>query len=151
MRRTLLVLGVIAAIVAAIAALNGAVDPEEEFYSGEALTSALASNCLLGFDVATRSYPELKQDLFRRKRSTRVVLSSDGAARPGLELGFPGFAPDDLLTMLRYLARAVPDADKLRIAVVTQPSWFDAHAPNATSGDSELSKLGYLVSPWTLG
>jgi hypothetical protein len=142
---------VIVAIAAAVAALNGLVDPEGEFYSGDALSAALASNCLLAYDIASRSYPELKQDLFRRKRPTRVVLSSDGAARPGLELGFPGFAPDDLLTMMRYLARAVPDGDKLRVAVVTQPSWFDARAPDSTPGESELSKLGYLVSPWTLG
>jgi hypothetical protein len=150
-RRILLALGVIVAIVAAVAALNGLVDPEGEFYSGDALSAALASNCLLAYDVASRSYPELKQDLFRRKRPTRVVLSSDGAARPGLELGFPGFAPDDVLAMLRYLTQTVREGKKLRVAVVTQPSWFDARTSDGASGDSELSKLGYLVSPRTLG
>ena len=138
MRRILLVLCVIAAIVAAVAAFNGLVDPEDEFYSGEALSAALASNCLLAYDVTSRSYPELKQDLFRRKHPTRVVLSSDGAARPGLELGFPGFAPDDVLAMLRYLTQAVPDGRKLRVAVVTQPSWFDARALDGASGGSAL-------------
>ena len=50
----------IVAIVAAVAALNGLVDPEGEFYSGDALSAALASNCLLAYDVASRSYPELE-------------------------------------------------------------------------------------------
>jgi hypothetical protein len=150
-RRILLVFGMIAAIVAAVAAFNGLVDPEDEFYSGEALSAALASNCLLAYDVASSSYPELKQDLFRRKHPPRVVLSSDGAARPGLELGYPGFAPADVLTMLRFLTRAVPDGDKLRVAVVTRPAWFDARAPDGASDETELSKLGYLVSPSTFG
>ena len=42
MRRILLVLGVIVAILAALAAFNGLVDPEDEFYSGDALSAAAA-------------------------------------------------------------------------------------------------------------
>ena len=151
MRRILLVLGVIVAILAALAAFNALVDPEDEFYSGDALSAALASNCLVAYDVVdSRSYPELKQDLFRRKRPTRVVLSSDGVARPGLDLGFPHFGPSDLLAMMRYLTETVQDGTNLRIAVVTEPSWFDAGTPDRGSGDSDLSRLGYLVNPSTL-
>src|SRR5262249_42951777 len=76
-RRILLVLGVIVAIVAAIALLNGLVDPEDEFYSGDALSTALAANCLLAYDVVDpRSYPELKRDLFPRRHPTRLAPSS---------------------------------------------------------------------------
>ena len=141
----------IVAVVAAVAALNGLVDPEDEFYSGDALSAALASNCELAYDVVdSRSYPELKQDLFERRRPTRVVLSSDGLARPGLELGFPHFAPGDVLAMMRYLTEGVPDSKRLRVAVVTEPAWFDARTPDGGHDESGLSKLGYLVSPSTL-
>jgi hypothetical protein len=151
-RRVLLVVGVIALFVAAIAVLNAIVDPKDEFYSGDALSAALASNCRLAYDVvAEHSYPEVKRDLFRRTQPTRVVLSSDGVARPGAELGFPGFGPNEVLTMMRYVTEAVADKRKLRIAVVTQPSWFDAQTPTEDFGESGLSKLGYLVSPSTLG
>ena len=53
--------------------------------------------------------------------------------------------------MIRYLADAVADGRKLRIAIVTEPSWFDPKTPAAHSQRSALSKLGYLVSPSTLG
>lgn len=151
MRRALLVVGVIALIVAAVAALNGAVDPKDEFYSGDALSAALASNCLLAYDVVERSYPELKRDLFSRKRPRRVVLSSDGVARPGVELGFPGFGPNEALTTMRYLNETLPEGRKLRIAIVTEPAWFDPETPTMDFDESGLSKLGYLVSPSTLG
>jgi hypothetical protein len=151
-RRVLIVVGVVAIVIAGIAALNRAVDPKDEFYSGDALSAALASKCLLAYDaVGERSYPELKRDLFARTHPTRVVLSSDGAARPGVELGYPGFGPSEVLTMMRYLTNALPDRRKLRIAIVTQPSWFDAKTPTARFDASSLSKLGYLVSPSTLG
>ncbi len=151
MRRLLLVAGVIALILAAIAALNAFVDPKDEFYSGEPLSAALASNCMLAYDVVERSYPELKRDLFRRKNPTRVVLSSDGVARPGLELGFPGFGPNETLTTMRYLTETVQDGHKLRVAIVTEPAWFDPKTPTKQFDESALSKLAYLVSPSTLG
>jgi hypothetical protein len=150
-RRLLLVAGVIALIVAAIAALNAVVDPKDEFYSGDALSAALASNCLLAYDVVERSYPELKRDLFTRTHPRRVVLSSDGVARPGLELGFPMFGPDETLTTMRYLDDELPDARRLRVAIVTEPAWFDPQTPAKDFDESGLSKLGYLVSPSTLG
>jgi hypothetical protein len=151
MRRVLLLIGAIALVVAGIAALNAAVDPKDEFYSGDALSAALASKCLLAYDaVGERSYPKLKRDLFTHTRPARVVLSSDGVGRPGVELGFPGFAPSDVLTMIRYLTETVPAGRKLRIAIVTQPLWFDAQTRAGRSEASTLSKIGYLVSPATL-
>lgn len=152
MRRALLVIGVIALIVAGVAALNAVVDPKDEFYSGDALSAALASNCLLAYDaVGEHSYPELKRDLFQRTRPERVVLSSDGVARPGVELGFPDFGPNEVPATMRYLDDAVPDGSKLRVALVTQPSWFDQKTPATRFDRSLASKLAYLLSPWTLG
>src|SRR5439155_7525282 len=46
---------------------------------------------------------------------------------------------------------AVPEGRKLRIAIVTQPSWFDANTPATRVDESTASKLGYLLSPSTLG
>jgi hypothetical protein len=151
MRRVLLFAGVIALVVAAFAALNRAVDPKNEFYAGGALTAALSSKCLLGYDaVGEHSYPELKRDLFERTRPARVVLSSDGVARPGVELGYPGFGPNEVLATMRDLLDAVPEGRKLRIAIVMQPSWFDPKTPPARFDESTASQLGYLVSPYTL-
>jgi hypothetical protein len=148
-RRTLLIGGVVLAIVAGVAALNRVVDPKDEFYSGDALTAALASRCLLADDVVhARSYAELKHDLFTRSRATRVVLASDTVARPGLDLGYPGFGTEDLRDTMQFLSRA-SDA-KLRVVVATAPAWFDPQRPASSSHDSGLAKLGYLVSPWTL-
>jgi hypothetical protein len=152
MRRAVLAIGVIVLIVAAIAGLNRLVDPKDEFYSGGALSAALASKCLLAYDaVGQRSYPELKRDLFERTQPGRVVLSSEGVARPGVELGFPGFGPHEVLTMMRYLADAAPDERKLRVAIVTQPPWFDPKTPATRFDQSLASKLEYLLSPSTLG
>jgi hypothetical protein len=151
-RRALVVIGVIALIVAGVAALNAMVDPKNEFYSGDPLSAALASKCLLAFDaVGEHSYPEMKRDFFERTRPKRVVLSSDGVPRPGVELGFPGFGPDEVLAMLRYLTGAVPGERKLRIAVFTQPSWFDPKTPVTRFDESIASTVGYLLSPSTLG
>jgi hypothetical protein len=151
-RRLLLVVGVIALILAAVAALNAVVDPKDEFYSGDALSAALSSNCLLAYDVVSeRSYPDLKRDLFSRTQPARVVLSADGVDRPGLELGFPGFASEQTLTTMRYLDEAVPKGRKLRIAIVTEPMWFDPKAQDRDFDESGVAKLGYLLSPSTLG
>jgi hypothetical protein len=144
--RFLLVGGVLLAVVAAAVALNRVVDPTNEFYSGGALTAALASRCLLADDVVhSRSYPEFKHDLFTRKRAARVVLSSDDVARPGLDLGYPGFATDDLRDTMEFLSRAA--GSRLRIVVATAPAWFDA---SRSASGTHGSKLGYLLSPWTL-
>ena len=78
------------------------------------------------------------------------MLSSDGVARPGIDLGFPGFGPNEVLTMMRYLTDAVPNGSKLRIAIVMQPSWFDPKTPATRFDQSIASKLGYLLSPSTL-
>ena len=52
---------------------------------------------------------------------------------------------------MRYLADAVPDRRKLRVAIVTEPAWFDPKTPGRDFDESGLSKLGYLLSPSTLG
>jgi hypothetical protein len=137
------------AIVAGVVVLNRVVDPKNEFYSGDSLTAALASSCLLADDtVHARSYPELKQDLFTRKRPARVVLASDAAARPGLDLGYPGFGPDDVRATIEFLAHAT--RTRLRVVVATSPAWFDERQTASSPRESKLGELGYLVSPWTL-
>ena len=150
MRRVLLLAGIVVAIGAAIAAIDGIVDPKNEFYSGAPLTAALKSNCLLADDVVrARSYAEFKRDLFGRDERKTVVFDSGNSTRHGVNLGFPRFGPDSLLATMRFLDRAAPKTT-LTIYVITSVSWFDAKARLATQHKTFASKVGYLLSPWTL-
>jgi hypothetical protein len=150
-RRPLLLVGVVAAVGAVVASINGVVDPKDEFYSGAALTTALDSKCLLSDDVVrSRSYPEFKRDLFRRRQRTTVVFDSSARARRGVNLGFPGFGAERLLDEMRFLARAMPEEKRLTVYVVTNVSWFDPQVSPGAFDKSFASKVGYLFSPWTL-
>jgi hypothetical protein len=154
-RRPLLLAVIVVTVGAAAATVNGIVDPKNEFYSGTPLTAALDSNCLLADDVVgSRSYPEFKQDLFRRRKAAIVVLGSNSAARPGgtsfVNMGFPGFGPGPLLDAMRFLARATPKEKRLTVYVVTDVSWFDPKVRLDTLRKPFASKLEYLLSPWTL-
>ena len=150
MRRALLLAGIVVAVGAA-AAINRIVDPKDAFYSGAPLTAALESNCLLGDDVVhARSYPEFKRDLFRRRHTATVVFDSNGATRRGVNMGFPGFGPVALLDTMRFLARAAPKGRRLTVYVVTDLAWFNSQVRLDSFHKSFASKLGYLLSPWTL-
>jgi hypothetical protein len=150
-RRPLLLAGVVVAVLAVVATINGVVDPKDEFYSGAPLTAALESNCLLADDVVrARSYPEFKQDLFGRGQRTTVIFDSSARARRGVNLGFPGFGAETLLHEMRFLDRATPEGKQLSIYVVTNVSWFDPQVPTGAFQKSLVSKAGYLLSPWTL-
>jgi hypothetical protein len=150
-RRALVLVGIVVVVGAAVATINGVVDPEDEFYSGAPLTAALDSGCLLADDVVrARSYPEFKRDLFGRRQRTAVVFDSDGVARRGLNMGFPGFGPASLLDAMRFLDRTTPEGKRLTVYVLTSVSWFDPQVRLAESDESPASKIGYLLSPWTL-
>jgi hypothetical protein len=153
-RRLLLLCGMVVFICAVVATINLIVDPEDEFYSGAPLTAALESNCLLADGVVgARSYPDFKQDLFGRRHPVTVVLGSDVRARPpetSVNMGFPGFGPVALLDAMRFLARAAPKGNPLTAYVVTDVSWFNPQVRLDAFHKSSASKLGYLLSPWTL-
>jgi hypothetical protein len=151
MRRALLLAGIVVAVGAAVAIVNRIVDPKDAYYSGAPLTAALESNCLLGDDVVhARSYPEFKRDLFRRRHTPTVAFDSNGLTRRGVNMGFPGFGPLPLLDAMRFLARATPKGDRLTVYVVTDLSWFNSQVRLDTFHEPFASKLGYLISPWTL-
>jgi hypothetical protein len=151
MRRALLLAGIVVAVGAAVAIVNRIVDPKDAFYSGAPLTAALESNCLLGDDVVhARSYPEFKRDLFRRRHSSTVAFDSNGLTRRGVNMGFPGFGPTPLLDTTRFLARAAPKGRRLTVYVVTDLSWFNSQVRLDSFHKSFASRLGYLLSPWTL-
>jgi hypothetical protein len=150
-RLALLLVGIVLVIGAVVATINGVVDPKDEFYSGDSLTAALRSNCLLGDDVVgTRSYPEFKQDIFRRRHTRRIVFGSIVGARSGVVMSFPGFGPRTLLDAVRFLARATPSGTRLSVYVETDPAWFNARIPLRAFDQSFLSRAAYLLSPWTL-
>jgi hypothetical protein len=149
-RRALLFAGIVVAIGAAVAAVDRVVDPKDEFYSGAPLTAALESNCLLADDVVrARSYPEFKRDLFGRRNRKTIVFDAGLDARHGVNMGFPRFGPASLLDAMRFLDRTTPKG-KLTIYVVTNVAWFDPQAHVASPHESFASKVGYLLSPWTL-
>jgi hypothetical protein len=151
-RRALLLLaGIVVAVGAAVAIVNRIVDPKDAFYSGAPLTAALESNCLLADDVVnTRSYPEFKRDLFRRRHTSTVAFDSNGVARRGVNMGFPGFGPVPLLDAMRFLARTVPKGKRLTVYVVTDLSWFNSEVRLDAFHKPFAWKLGYLLSPRTL-
>jgi len=150
-RLALVLAGIVFAVGAAVATINGVVDPKDEFYSGAPLTAALESRCLLADDVVgARSYPEFKRDLFRRRKATTVVVGSSVVARGGVNMTYPGFGPAPLLDTMRFLARSTPKRRRLTIYVQTAVSWFDPQRRPATIDESLVSKVGYLLSPWTL-
>ena len=149
--RAWLVLGMVVFFGAVIATLNGVVDPKNEFYSGDALTAALEANCLLADDlVRPRSYAEFKQDLFKRRDTTRVVFGSNVGGSSRVNMSFPGFGPVALLAAMRFLARVTPDGKQLAIRIATDPEWFDAKTRLLSVRASFLDKARYLLSPWTL-
>jgi len=150
-RLALVLAGIVFAVGAAVATINGVVDPKDKFYSGAPLTAALESRCLLADDVVgARSYPEFKRDLFRRRKATTVVVGSSVVARGGVNMTYPGFGPAPLLDTMRFLARSTPKRRRLTIYVQTAVSWFDPQRRPATIDESLVSKVGYLLSPWTL-
>src|SRR6266498_2516329 len=100
--------------------------------------------------VGARSYPEFKRDLFRRRKATTVVVGSSVVARGGVNMTYPGFGPAPLLDTVRFLARSTPKRRRLTIYVQTAVSWFDPQRRPATIDESLVSKVGYLLSPWTL-
>jgi hypothetical protein len=147
----LLPVGILVVVVAVAAAINGVVDPKDEFYSGDALAAALKSNCLVGDDVVrARSYPEFKHDLFNRRRPTAVFLGSNVQGRRGVNMGFPGFGPGALLDTMRFLASATPQREHLTVYIETDFTWFSPQVRLETFHKSLVSQVGYLLSPWTL-
>jgi hypothetical protein len=154
-RRALFLAGIVVTVGAVVAIVNRIVDPKDAYYSGAPLTAALESNCLLGDDVVhARSYPAFKRDLFGRRPPTTVVLGSNVDARAGdttfVHMGFPGFGPVPLLDTMRFLARAEPKGNKLTVYLVTDLSWFNSRVRLDNFHESFASKVGYLLSPWTL-
>jgi hypothetical protein len=150
-RNALLAAGIVVAVGAAVATINGVVDPKDEFYSGGALTAALTSNCLLGDDVVhARSYAEFKQDLFRRRGVTRVRVGSNAGGPSSVNMSFPGFGTQSLLETMRFLGREVRDGRRLSVRITTEPSWFNTNTQPKTFNESLLSKIGYLLDPLTL-
>jgi hypothetical protein len=154
-RRGLLLAAAIVLVAAgAIAGINRAVDPKDEFYSGAALTKALDSRCLLADDLVRRRYPEFKQDLFDRRRATRILLAEDVARRRTgprfVHMGFPGLGPEPLLDEVRAMADGMPNDANVVVRIVTDVSWFDEERTLPSFRQTTGSKIRYLLSPRTL-
>src|SRR5207249_2672208 len=91
-----------------------------------------------------------KRDIFRRGHTSTVAFDSKGLTRRGVNMGFPGFGPAPLLDAMRYLAHAAPKGKRLTVYVVTDLSWFNSQVRLDSFHKPFASRLGYLLSPWTL-
>jgi hypothetical protein len=150
-RLALLLLGIVVLLAGGVAAVNGVVDPSNEFYSSGPLEAALSSHCVLADDlVGARSYPEFKHDLFRRRNVNRVVLGANTGGSMVANMSFPGFGTTHLLDAMTFLASATPHGKRLAIRIATDASWFNVGTRVRSFDESLISRIGYLLSPWTL-
>jgi hypothetical protein len=153
-RGLLLAAAIVLVAAGAIAAINRAVDPEDEFYSGAALTKALDSRCLLADDLVRHRYPEFKQDLFGRRHATRILFAEDVGKRATgprfVHMGFPGLGPEPVLDGMRSMATATSNGTRLTVRIVTDVSWFDRQRTLPTFHETTASRIRYLLSPRTL-
>jgi hypothetical protein len=114
-RRLLLLLATIAAVLAAGAAFNSWIDPYGVLYKPGALRDALATDptCLVSQELVGARYFDFKEDVFRsRPTSTFVVgssrvlkIQSHAGEDSFANLGFPGISPEMLPPLFRDLAR----------------------------------------------
>ena len=107
MRRGLLLAAAIVLVAAgAIAGINRAVDPENEFYSGAALTKALGSRCLLADDVVRPPLSRVQAGSLPPATRGRASSSRKTSARRRtgprfVHMGFPGLGPEPVLDEMR--------------------------------------------------
>ena len=131
MRRLVLFLGSIAALLGAAATFNWWVDPFGDIYKPGALTAAMQQrpNCLVSQELVGARYFSFKLDVFHRRPTRRFVVGSSRVlkieSRPGEQsfsnLGFPGTAPETILALFG----ALPAKPAQTVYVGVDPFWFN--------------------------
>jgi hypothetical protein len=131
MRRLILFLAVTVTLLGMAAAFNWWVDPFGDLYKPGALSAALRSHpsCLVSQELVGARYYAFKRDVFDRRPTRRFVVGSSRVleirARPGessfANLGFPGSAPETILSMFR----ALPARPAQTAYVGVESFWFN--------------------------
>lgn len=134
MRLLIVFLGVLAAGLVFVGALNWWVDPLGEFYEEGVVAAADRSTppCLLALDVVgTPSWPAFKEELVRRRRAATIVIGTSRVLKlgegPGEEgfvnAGLPGTGPETLEPLLRRFRAATPN--RVTVLLGVEAFWFN--------------------------
>jgi len=162
MRRLLVFLGVAGGILGIVALANWWVDPFGQFYRGtSALRAAARADppCLISNDlIGGSSYLRFKEDVFRLRQARTVVLGSSRVLKIGsnpgersfANLGVPQVSLDQILGLVRTLARETPRTRPLTLYLGVEFFWFNPEFKPFTFGSSVSGRLRYLLSWSTL-
>jgi hypothetical protein len=150
MRRFALFLAVAAAVLAAMGAVTWWIDPFGEIWTPGALAAARADGCLLSQDLVGSRYESFKLDVFRSRPTRTFVVGSSRVlkigARPGEDdfsnLGFPGTAPETILSIFRALPAKPPET----VYVGVESFWFNASYIRPDTNPSRYTIARYLLS-----
>lgn len=152
MRRLVLFLALVAALLGAVAAFDWWVDPYGEVYKPAALTAALDAtpNCLVSEELVGTRYFNFKLDVFHHRPvrtfvagSSRVLkLRSHPGERSFANLGFPGTAPETLLPLFK----ALPAAPVQTVYVGVEAFWFNSRFAVPSYRPTAYQTGRYLLS-----
>jgi hypothetical protein len=161
MRLVALFVSIPLAVALAAAAVNYRVDPLAEFYNGTPYEEALEAqpHCLVANEViGGAGYMAFKQDVFRRRHPSTVVIGSSRvlkiSSRPGergfANLGMPQMGTVPLLELMRALDRMQPRGRPLTLYLGIDFFWFNPRAPKELIDppfhQSFFEKTAYLLS-----
>ncbi|HEV7133482.1 MAG TPA: hypothetical protein VGN27_07120 [Gaiellaceae bacterium] len=152
MRRLVLFLSLIVVLLVGVAVFDWWIDPFGDIYKPAALTAALNEhpNCLVSEELVGARYFSFKLDLFHRRPTTRFVVGSSRvlriAAHPGertfTNLGFPGTAPETILSLFR----ALPAKPVQTVYLGVEPFWFTPKFTVPVYRPSRTQLAQYLLS-----
>ena len=152
MRRLAFFLVVVAALLGGAAAFDWWIDPFGDLYKPAALTAALDAhpNCLVSQELVGARYLPFKLDVFHRRPTATFVVGSSRVLKieshPGertfANLGFPGTAPETILSLFR----ALPAKPAQTVYVGVEAFWFNAHYVVPVYRPSAYQLARYLLS-----
>jgi hypothetical protein len=157
MRRLVLLVASIVVVLGAVAGLNARVDPWGSLYKPGALTAALASSppCLVSQELVGGRYLSFKEDVFRRRGATTLVVGSSrvlkirshGGEAGFANLGFPGTSPETLAPLFRTVAASGrPETAYVGVEFF----WFNPRFSAFDEQPGWRSKAAYLLGRSTL-
>jgi hypothetical protein len=150
MRRLLIFISVVLALLAVEAAFNWWVDPFAEEWKPAAVAQARADGCLVSQELIGIRYDSFKLDIFRHRPTRTFVVGSSRvlklAARPGersfSNLGYPGAAPETILKLFR----ALPAEPRQTVYVGVEAFWFNRAYRVPVTNPSDVAIARYLLS-----
>jgi hypothetical protein len=154
MGRLVLFISLALALLAAAAAFDWWVDPFGEVWKPGALADARRDGCLVSQELIGLRYYSFKLDVFDHRPTRTFVVGSSRvlkiASHPGergfANLGYPGAAPETILTLFRAL-RATPTQT---VYVGMEAFWFNGAYLVPDTDPSDYRVAEYLLSRRTL-